>query len=141
MTAREYLSQAYRLEQRIDLDKERLEELRTLSTSVSSPGFEPHYNPNCPTEAPFVNVLHKIVDQEEKVARELKLLVKLKVEIQEVIDQLTNTDERLVLTYRYLKSMSWSRIGDKLYVNERTIRRWHSNGLSHLKLPENPTIL
>ena len=141
MTAREYLNQAYRLEQRMALDRERLKDLRALSLSVSSPGLEPRYNPNCPTEAPFVNIVHRIVDQEEKVARELRMLVKLKIEIQEVIDRLSDADERLVLTYRYLKSMSWSQIADRLYVNERTVRRWHSSGLSHIRIPENPTIV
>lgn len=141
MTAREYLNQAYRLEQRMALDRERLKDLRALSLSVSSPGLEPRYNPNCPTEAPFVNIVHRIVDQEEKVARELRMLVKLKIEIQEVIDRLSDADERLVLTYRYLKSMSWSQIADRLYVNERTVRRWHGNGLSHIRIPETPTIV
>ena len=141
MTAREYLNQAYRLEQRMALDRERLKDLRALSLSVSSPGLEPRYNPNCPTEAPFVNIVHRIVDQEEKVARELRMLVKLKIEIQEIIDRLSDADERLVLTYRYLKSMSWSQIADRLYVNERTVRRWHSNGLSHIRIPDNPTIV
>ena len=141
MTAREYLNQAYRLEQRMALDRERLEDLRTLSSSVGSPGLEPRRNANCPTEASFVNIVHRIVDQEEKVARELKLLVKLKIEIQEVIDRLPDTDERLVLTYRYLKSMSWSQIADRLYVNERTVRRWHGNGLSHIRIPANPTVV
>ena len=141
MTAREYLNQAYRLEQRMALDRERLEDLRTLSYSVGSPGLEPRRNPNCPTEASLVNIVHRIVDQEEKVARELKLLVKLKIEIQEVIDRLPDTDERLVLTYRYLQSMSWSQIADRLYVNERTVRRWHGNGLSHIRIPANPTVV
>ena len=39
MTAKEYLNQAYRLEQRMALDRERLEDLRTLSSSVGSPGL------------------------------------------------------------------------------------------------------
>lgn len=141
MTAKEYLNQAYRLEQRISLDRERLAELRELSMSVGSPGLEPRCNPNCPTEASFVNVLHRIVDQENKVAGELKLLVKLKIEIQDVIDRLADTDERLVLTYRYLKSLPWSRIADIMYVNERTVRRWHGNGLSHIRIPEKPTVV
>ena len=52
MTAKEYLNQAYRLEQRIRLLKDNIEETRALSGSISSPGFEQHYNPNRPTEAP-----------------------------------------------------------------------------------------
>lgn len=141
MTSKEYLNQAYRLEQRIRLHKERLDELRDLAGSPGSPGFEAHYNPNKPTEAPFVKTLHKILELEEKVNAELQLLLKLQAEIQETIDALYDVDERLVLTYRYLKNMSWSQIGDRLYVDERTVRRWHNRALSHIKVPSEPTVL
>ena len=135
MTAKQYLNQAYRLEQRIRLHKERLEELRYLSGSVGSPDFGEHYNPNRATEAPFINTFYKIMELEESVSAELELLLELQVEIQGVIDELSDMDERLVLTYRYLKNMSWSQIGDQLYVDERTVRRWHNRALSHVKLP------
>lgn len=136
MSTKEYLNQAYRLEQRIRLHKERLEELRELSGSVGSPGFEEHFNPNRNTEAPFIKTLYKIMELEEKVNNELSDLLKLQVEIQGVIDALPDMDERLVLTYRYLKNMSWSQIGDKLYVDERTVRRWHNKALAHVKVPK-----
>lgn len=135
MTTKQYLNQAYRLEQRIRLHKERLEELRYLLGSVGSPGFGEHYNPNRNTEAPFMNSLYKIMELEEKVSEELELLLQLQVEIQGVIDELSDMDEGLVLTYRYLKNMSWSQIGDQLYVDERTVRRWHNRALSHVKIP------
>jgi hypothetical protein len=81
MTPKAYLNQAYRLEQRIRLDKEEIETLRALSTSVGSPGFEEHYNPNKATEAAFMKILEKVWKYEEKVSRELDLLLKLKTEI------------------------------------------------------------
>lgn len=59
MTVKEYLNQAYRLEQRIRLLKDNIEETRALSGSISSPGFEQHYNPNRPTEAPYVKTLER----------------------------------------------------------------------------------
>jgi DNA-directed RNA polymerase specialized sigma24 family protein len=141
MTSKAYLDQAYRLEKRIRLDKEELEDLRTLAASVGSPGFEEHYNPNHASEAPFVKTLERIWEMEKKVNDELCLLLQLKGEIQSVINQLDNMDERLVLTYKYLKNYTWMRIGDELAADERTIRRWHSRALSHVKVPENPTII
>ena len=141
MTSKAYLDQAYRLEQRVRLDKEELEDLRTLAASVGSPGFEEHYNPNHASEAPFVKTLERIWEMEKKVNDELCLLLQLKGEIQSVINQLDNMDERLVLTYKYLKNYTWMRIGDELAADERTIRRWHSRALSHVKVPENPTII
>lgn len=141
MTVREYLGQAYRLQQRIRLHQEELGNLRTLAASVGSPGFEEHYNPNCPTDAPFVKTLDKIWEKEKKTNDELCLLLQLRDEIQSVIDQVDNMDERLVLTYRYLKGYTWMQIGDELAADERTIRRWHDRALSHAKVPENPTII
>ena len=55
MTVKEYLHQAYRLDHRIDSDIAEMERLRGMACSVSSPGFEEHYNPNRPTDAPFYN--------------------------------------------------------------------------------------
>lgn len=141
MTPKTYLNQAYRLEQRIRLDTEELENLRTLAATVSSPGFEEHYNPNHPTGAPFVKTLNRIWEMEQKVKDELDLLLRLKKEIQSVIAKVDNTDERLILTYRYLKNYTWARIGDELYADERTIRRWHDRALSHVVVPENPVVL
>ncbi|MCH3999958.1 sigma factor-like helix-turn-helix DNA-binding protein [Bacillota bacterium HCP3S3_F1_1] len=141
MTPKTYLNQAYRLEQRIRLDTEELENLRTLAATVSSPGFEEHYNPNHPTDAPFVKTLNRIWEMEQKVKDELDLLLRLKKEIQSVIAKVDNTDERLILTYRYLKNYTWARIGDELYADERTIRRWHDRALSHVVVPENPVVL
>ena len=99
MTPKTYLNQAYRLEQRIRLQQEELGNLRTLAASVGSPGFEEHYNPNHPNDAPFVKTLDRIWEKEKKVNDEICLLLQLKDEIQSVIDQVDNMDERLILTY------------------------------------------
>lgn len=104
MTAKEYLNQAYRLEQRIRLLKDNIEETRALSGSISSPGFEQHYNPNRPTEAPYVKTLERLMEMQEELDEKLSLLLALKAELTEVIDGVENMDERLVLTYRYLKN-------------------------------------
>ena len=66
MTFYTYLNQAYRLEQRIRLHQEELENLRMLASSVGSPGFEEHYNPNRPDDAPFVKTLDRIWEKEKK---------------------------------------------------------------------------
>ena len=139
MTPKSYLNQAYRLEQRIRLDKEEIEQLQTLSVNVSSPSFEEHYNPNRNTEASFMKTLEKAWKYQDKVNDELDLLLKLKVEIHDVICEVSNVDERLVLTYRYGKNYTWARIGEELHVDERTVRRWHNRALAHVVMPENPT--
>lgn len=141
MTAKEYLSQGYRLEQRIKLTKMELEQLRELSCSPGSPGFEEHFNPNKNTASPFERILYKIIDMEEKVNEEMALLLKLKAEIKAVINELDDQDEKLVLQYRCLYNWTWARIGDEIYADERTVRRWYNRALSHIRVPENPTAI
>ena len=136
MTAQQYLSQAYRLDQRVQLDQSELDNLRTLAASVGSPGFEEHYNTNHPTDAPFVKTLEKIWEMEQKISAELSQLILLKQEILMVLSKVDDVDERLVLTYRYLKNMSWTEISEELGVSDRTIRRWHERALTHVVVPE-----
>ena len=136
MTAEQYLSQAYRLDQRIQLEQSELDNLKTLAASVGSPGFDEHNNPNRPTDAPFVKTLERIWEMEQKISTELSQLILLKQEILKVLSKVNDVDERLVLTYRYLKNMSWSEISIELGVSDRTIRRWHERALTHVVVPE-----
>ena len=60
MTAKEYLNQARHLDALINCRLREINYWRDLSSSVSGSNFEQHYNPNKPTEAPFVRCLEKI---------------------------------------------------------------------------------
>ena len=113
MTAEQYLSQAYRLDQRIQLEQSELD-----------------------NDAPFVKTLERIWEMEQKISTELSQLILLKQEILKVLSKVNDVDERLVLTYRYLKNMSWSEISIELGVSDRTIRRWHERALTHVVVPE-----
>lgn len=85
MTVKEYLRQAYRLDHRINSDIAEMERLREMADSVGSPGFEEHYNPNRPTEAPFVRCLEKVWDLEQKINSEIDRFIDLKAQMREVI--------------------------------------------------------
>ena len=135
MTAREYLSQADRLEQRIVLLKDEIEALKEVMSSVSSPGLEEHYNATRNTDAPFVKTVEKLMEYQEELVQKVERLVCLKREITCVINQLENKDEQIVLTYRYIKNYTWSQIGEVLHADERTIRRWHDRALTHVSCP------
>ena len=141
MTAKEYLNQAYRLEHFIRLEKEEIEYWQEVACSVSSPGFEEHFNATRNTEAPFVKTIYKIMEYQDELNKKLNKLIKLKEEIKQVIDAVEDNDERAVLQYRYLKNYSWARIGDLLVADERTVRRWHNKALAHVVIPDNPTII
>ena len=138
MTAKEYLRQAYRLDQKISSDLEEVASLREMSASVSSPQLTERVQTSKNTDAPFVRALEKIIDLEEHINKEVELLMELKKEIRVVITTVEDTDERMVLKYRYVHNYTWEQIGNELHADARTDRRWHGKALQHVILPENP---
>ena len=141
MTAKEYLSQGYRLEQIIKLIKMDIEYWKDLASSVSSPGFEEHFNATRNTDAPFVKQIYKMMEYQDLLTEKLELHMNLKREMQKAIEEMSNQDERLVLEFRYIKNLTWPRIADLMYVDESTVRRWHNKALNHFVVPENPTTI
>jgi len=138
MTVKEYFYQAYRLDQRINSNLEEVTALREMSSSVSSPLLTERVQTSRKRDAPFVRCIEKIIDLEEKINKEIDLLVELKKEIRGVISTVEDTDERLVLKYRYIHNYTWEQIGNELHADSRTVRRWHGSALQHVRLPENP---
>lgn len=72
-------------------------------------------------EAPFVKMLEKIQGYEKLINEKIDRLVDLKTEINQAFDRMENTDERLLLKYRYLKNQSWEDIAFDLNVSYRTM--------------------
>ena len=87
MRAKEYLQQAYRLNQRINSDLREVGELRQIASSISSPQTQQdrvqtsHMN-----SAPFANALMRIWELENIIDSEIDRFVAMKNEIRRVID-------------------------------------------------------
>lgn len=141
MTVKEYLSQGYRLEQRIKVAQREIEQLQEMAYSISSPGFEEHFNATRNTDSPYVKTIMKAMDLQDKMNQELDRLVQFKEELKTVINGVPNKDERMVLYYRYLCNETWSHIGDELGADERTVRRWHNRAIAHVTIPREPMII
>ena len=136
MTAKEYLNQARHLDALINCRLREIDYWRDLSSSVSGSNFEPRYNPNRPTEAPFVRCLEKIDAIQRDVAEKVAYLVCLKETINTAIDKLTSREEQLVLRYRYLDNCSWEEISQMLNVSLRTVHRIHGSALQNFIVPD-----
>lgn len=136
MTAKEYLNQARHLDALINCRLREIDYWRDLSSSVSGSNFEPHYNPNKPTEAPFVRCLEKIDAIQRDVAEKIAYLVRLEGEINTAIDALEMRDEQLVLRYRYLDDCTWEEISRMLNVSLRTVHRIHGSALQSFSVPD-----
>ncbi|MCD7724938.1 MAG: DUF1492 domain-containing protein [Clostridiales bacterium] len=141
MTAKEFLSQAERLDRRLEIEIKRAQSFRRDAYSLGSPSIGERVQTSRNTDAPFERSVNEAIDMEIKIKDRIALLLKLKVQIQTAIDALDDSDERMVLYYRYVESRTWEEIGEYLNVNRTTVYRWHNRALEKIVIPENPVIL
>lgn len=136
MTAKEFLQQAYRLNQKIQSDLQELTELQEMAGAVSAPRADEAVQTSPKNEAPYVGAILKIMAMEEMINKEVEQLVDLKREIREAIMKVPDEDERLVLKFRYLHWYTWRHIGRLMYADRTTVSRWHQQALKNLQVPE-----
>ena len=141
MKAKDYLNQAYRLDQRINANIAEVRRLRLMSESISSPSWGEKVSGTRSTDPPFVKSLMKIMDLEQQIDAEVSKLIELKAQIREVIEAVPDTDEQMVLRYRCLLNYSFERIGDLMCCGKTTAWSWYNKALSHVVLPENPIVI
>lgn len=137
MTVKEYLGQAYLLTKRIESETLECDELRALSQTITSPGFEEHFNATKNTEAPYIRTLEKLIEMEEKIMDEVSVLLELKKQIRETISRIEVPEYQMLLRYRYIHNYSWAVIADLLMVDSRTVQRWHNKAISKVVIPKN----
>jgi DNA-directed RNA polymerase specialized sigma subunit len=137
MHAKQYLKQAYRLNDLINSDLEELDELRTFSESISSPNFSGMPSSGTRNVEPtFARAVDKIIDLENHINEEIIRLVDLKKEIRCVINEVIDGDEKLLLKYRYINFCTWDDICEKMDISIRTAHRIHATALANVKVPD-----
>lgn len=141
MTAKQYLRQAYRLNDLINSDLAELEQLKVLSTSVSSPNLSGM--PGSGTrkqEAPFVNAVMKIIELEKVIDAEIDRFVDLKKEIRDVINKVPDNSQKLVLKLRYIQFLKWESVASEMDLSLKQVHRIHNEALKNVKLPYTETM-
>ena len=109
MTAKDYLSQAYRIDQRINSKLEKVCSLNALATKCTSTLTGIPRSPNAATST-MADAVAKIVDLQAEINLDINYLVDLKREIVSVIKTIDNPEYQTLLEKRYLCFMSWERI-------------------------------
>lgn len=136
MTAKQYLKQAYRLNDLIKSNQQELADLRLLSDGVPGIDYSKERVQSSPSQdAPFVHIVCQIIELENEINAEINRMVSLKLEIRSVINAVQDHDERLLLKYRYLNFMQWETICDYMSISLRTAHRIHAAALANVKVP------
>ena len=129
MNAREYLSQAYRLDLEINNKLEIMDSMHSLATKATS-SFSLVPPSGTRNVHRLEDTLAKIVDMDIEINKKIDRLVDLKKEIVEVIGEVDN------LEMRYLRFLTWEEIAIELGYNVRHLYRVHRDALAQVKVPE-----
>lgn len=135
MTAKEYLSQAYRIDRRIDAKIEQVASLRNLATKATST-----LSDSAPSGSRNIHrmedVIVKIIDFENDINAEIDSLVDLKREITSVIKAVPNLEYQTLLELRYLCFKSWEDIADEMNYSIQHIYRIREKAFKEVVVPE-----
>lgn len=128
MTAKEYLGQAYRIDQRINSKLEQVGSLRALATKATSTVSDtpPGGSRNVHS---MEDIIVKIIDLENEINDEIDALVDLKREIMGVIRAIENLEYQTLLELRYLCFYSWEKIAVEMDYDLRYMHKLHRKAL------------
>ena len=135
MTAKEYLNQAYRLDQRIRSKQDQIASLNDLATDCSATLTGMPRNPNRGGSR-MADAVCKIVDLQDSVAADMQELVELKAEIIATIKAVDCIEYQLILEKRYISGKSWPEIAVDLGYKMRHLYKLHDEALAAVKIPE-----
>lgn len=132
--AKQYLKQAYRLNELINSNKEEIAELRLLSTGIGAIDYSKDSEKNTQVcgDANFTNIIAKIIELENIINADIERMVNLKIEIRTIINRVQDKDAKLLLKYRYLNFLTWEKICENMSISTRTAYRIHTTGLKNI---------
>ena len=129
MTAKEFLSRAYRLDKKIDWKIQQVDSLNDLATRATGTlSGMPHVS--SPSTSRLADVIAKIVDMQEAINDEIDKLVDTKAEITNVIHRVEDDDYRSLLELRYLCYMEWDDIAREMNYSLRWTYTMHGRALA-----------
>lgn len=134
MTAKEYLGQAYRIDQRIKNKTEQLNSFRELAVNVSST-ISDYPSKGTRNVHRLENTIVKIIDMENQIKADIDRLINLKIEITNAIASVNDEHCRMVLELHYLQFKSWTDIAFEMNYSPRQISRIKDK--AHKQIEEN----
>ena len=132
LTAKDYLQQAYRIDQRINSKIEQVQSLRMLAEKATSTLS------NTPVKGTrnvnrMEDVIAKMVDLESEINNDLNRLIDLKHEIITVVKCVENPELQTLLELRYLCFRTWEEIAVEVSWSIRQVYYMHGEALREVE--------
>ena len=131
MNAKEYLSQAYRIDQRINSKLAQVMSLRALLGKATGTltGAPKAATPNPHS---MEDTICKMVDMENEINADIDTLVDLKTEIMTCIKAVGNPEYQTLLELRYLCFKNWEDISTEMGYSLRRLYELHNLALEQI---------
>ena len=128
MTAKEFLGQAYRLDQRINSKLQQIDSLRGLTQKVTQ-SYDNEVVSRTRNVSSLEDAIIRLMEAEEELNRQIDQLVDTKIEIGKLIEKVHNESYRLLLEKRYLCFLAWDQIDAEMHYSRRWVLNTHERAL------------
>ena len=132
LSAKDYLSQAYRIDQRINSKIEQVQSLRDLAEKATATLSDVPPSKGTRNIHRMEDVIAKMVDLESEINADLTHLINLKHEIVTVVKCVESPELQTLLELRYLCFKTWEQIAVELHFDLRWVHRLHNRALNEV---------
>ena len=137
ITAEEYLSQAYKVDEQIKDKRERIAYLEELMKSLLAIDYsKDKIQTSQQADAPFVNQIAKIDELKKEINQDLIRLCDLQFEISHAIDAVEDVTCRLFLSKKYLLMKTMDKIAVEMGYSTSHMYKIQEKALEIFKIPE-----
>ena len=128
MTAKDFLSQAYRIDQRINSKLEQVQSLRELATKATATLSDVPASGSRKVHS-MSDIIDKMIDLEAEINADIDRLVDLKREIVTAIKRVQNPEHQTLLELRYLCFKTWEQIAVQMGYSIQNSYKMHDRAL------------
>ena len=132
INVKDYLGQAYRIDQRINSKIEQVSSLHSLATKATSTITDMPGSPNRNLHR-MEDVIAKIIDLESEINKDIDQLVELKANIMKLIRGVGNPEYQTLLELRYLCYKPWEQIAVDMGYSINNMFKMHRKALASLE--------
>ena len=115
---------------RINSNLDRIQELRSTATKVTV-SYRDAPGSSSPDSDKAI-IIGRIKELEQKIEADSRRMQDEYTRIRFLIDSLDNFRDRQVLQEKYLNGNTWRQISDRIYIEERWVRRIHNRAIRRL---------
>lgn len=132
MNAKEYLSQAFSINKRIDSKLEQAISLRSLAMKVTTTFGEDKVK-STRKQSPMEEALIKLIDLENEINEEIDKFIDFKRKLAKEVSVLENENYKMILELRYIALMKWEDIAETMDYDLRWVYKIHGKALKEFK--------